>query len=110
LGYRHYYLAPVARIVVIRQTWNLFWLTLELAPKLADGKINATIVSMRHFPNLAKLQQNACLMCQNVLLYPESVDPVRYLTDDIRVVVNATAAQFPVECMDCSDQVMAQLS
>jgi hypothetical protein len=95
---------------VIRRTWNAFWLTLELAPKLADGEINAIIAAMCHFLNSAKLQQNAWLMLQNVLLSPESVAPVRYLTDDIRVVVNAAAAQFPVECMDCSDQVMAQLS
>jgi hypothetical protein len=65
---------------------------LELAPKLADGEINAIIASMHHFPNPAKLQQNACLTLQIVLLSPESVYPVRYLTDDIRVVVNAAAA------------------
>jgi hypothetical protein len=62
-------------------------------PKTPDGEINAIIAAMRRFPNLAKLQQNACLTLQNVLLSPESVDPVRYLTDNIRVVVNAAAAR-----------------
>jgi hypothetical protein len=66
---------------------------MKLAPKLADGEINVIIAAMRHFPNLAKLQQNACLMLQTVLLSPESVDTVRYLMDDIRVVVNAAAAR-----------------
>jgi hypothetical protein len=75
-----------------------------------DGEINAIITAMRRFPNSAKLQQNACLALQNLLLSPESVDPVKYLTDDIRVVVNAAAARFPLQCTDCSDQVLAQLS
>jgi hypothetical protein len=75
-----------------------------------DGEINAIITAMRRFPNSAKLQQNACLALQNLLLSPESVDPVKYLTDDIRVVVNTAAARFPLQCTDCSDQVLAQLS
>ena len=75
-----------------------------------DGEINAIIAAMRRFPNLAKLQENACVALRNLLLSPESFDSVRYLTDDIRVVVSAAAALFPDECADCSAQVLAQLS
>jgi lipid-A-disaccharide synthase-like uncharacterized protein len=75
-----------------------------------DGEINAIIAAMRRFPNSAKLQENACVALRNLLLSPESFDSVRYLADDIRVVVNAATALFPDECADCSAQVLSQLS
>lgn len=74
-----------------------------------EGEVNAVMSAMRCFPQSAKLQENACIALQNLLLSPESVDSVRFLLNEIRTVVSVAASRFPDECSDSANQVIARL-
>lgn len=74
-----------------------------------EGEVNAVISAMRCYPRSAKLQENACVALQNLLLSPESVDSVKYLEDEIRSAVSFAAKSFPGKCTECAEQIFERL-
>lgn len=74
-----------------------------------DSEISAIISAMRHFPNSAKLQQHGCVALRNFMLSAENIDMARNCADDLTNLVLSASSQFPEECADSVEQIIASL-